>query len=135
LKLKPLTNNHPITEQLSPLFEMSDIFDINDLRRTANGDEFFFETTINNFIKNANNLIEILQKEKSLITWKDIGNKAHKSITSFKYFRLFKIAALLEKMEDYTLRNIDYNQAERIIDELILQIRTVINQAKSKLEV
>lgn len=135
LKLKPLTNNHPITEQLSPLFEMSDIFDINDLRRTANGDEFFFETTINNFIKNANNLIEILQKEKSLITWKDIGNKAHKSITSFKYFRLFKIAALLEKLEDYTLRNIDYNQAERIIDELILQIRTVINQAKSKLDV
>ena len=135
LRLEPLTNNHPKPEQQNPYFEMTDIFDINDLRKTAGGDELFFETTINNFIKNANNLIEMLPKEKSLEVWKDIGSKAHKSIPSFKYFRLFKIVALLEKIEDYTLRNMDYNQAEGIIDELILQIKTAINQAKSELEV
>jgi CheY-like chemotaxis protein len=135
LRLEPLTNIFALPEQQIDDFEVNDIFDTNDLRRTANGDELFFKTTINNFLLNANNLIQMLPKEKSIAVWKDIGNKAHKAIPSFKYFRLFEIAALLEKIEDYTLRNLDYNQAEGIIDELIVQIKTAVNQAKSELKV
>lgn len=135
LRLEPSTEDQQIYEQQAHYTNLTDIFNTLELKSTAKGDQIFFENMINNFLLNANNLIEVLNSEKSLDAWKDIGNKAHKAIPVFKYFRLFKIAALLEQIEENTLRNEDYNLASGIINELLIQIRVAIIEAKSELKV
>ncbi len=127
--LKPKTQiNAGLTD------EPSDNFNTSELWETATGDQTFFRNMITNFISNAGDLDRVLNHKVSSKNWKEVGMKVHKTIPTFKYFRLYKLAASLEKIEDYTLRIKDFRLANKEIDEIGIKIKDIVKQAKSILE-
>ena len=107
-----------------------DIFDVQDLLLKANGNRFFYEKMLNNFISNTLSLKDLFLNIVDLENLNEIGEKTHKSIPSFKYFGLTNLAGQLEIIEDKTLRNIDLKRAREVIKRVIPQIDNVIEQAE-----
>jgi signal transduction histidine kinase/CheY-like chemotaxis protein len=135
LNIDPGKNDKMLmVEPGNPAAIQKDVFDTTDLWKTSNGDRGFFEKMINNFIASAEGLVSVFINGAAVGNWQEIGEKAHKSIPSFKYFQLMNIAGSLEIIEDKTLRNIDYDLAANIIDRAILQISDVVGQARASLE-
>ncbi len=108
-------------------------FNVEELSKTARGDRAFFEKMINNFITNAENLQQGYEAAQLMKNWKELGEKTHKTITSFKYFGLFHVVSKLEKIEDYTLRNPDFESALLLMQKTSESIKNSINQAKTAL--
>lgn len=135
LAVKPDKNDKMLMVEIkNPEAIQKDVFNTDELWRTANGDRAFFEKMVNNFIVNAVGLVSVFVEGTAMGNWQEIGEKAHKSLTSFKYFSLFHIASSLQVIEDKTLRNVDYELAAKIIEHTILQIKDAIDQAKSSLK-
>ena len=123
-----------MVEMKNPEAAKNDNFDTNELWKTANGDRAFFEKMVNNFIVNADGLLSVFTEGPAMGNWKEVGERAHKAIPSFKYFALFNIAASLEIIEKKTLRNINYKLAAELVESTILKINEIIKQAKMSLE-
>ncbi len=124
-----------MVEMKNPEVLQRDVFSTTELLKTANGDRLFFEKMIKNFISKAETIVSVFTKEKAFGNWKVIGELAHKSIPSFKYFELFNIAASLETIEENTLQTINYKLAGELVDSTVLKIDEAINQAKKNLKV
>ena len=130
----PESNKKPkLKESLVSVYIQKDFFNFQDLLEKANGNRSFFEKMINTFISNTISLRDVLLNESGPDCIKIIGEKAHKSIPSFKYFCLYDLARQLETIEDKTLRNIDPKGSVEAIKRAIPQIDDIINQAKSSL--
>lgn len=110
-----------------------DLFNVQDLLEKANGNRSFFEKMLNSFITNAVDLKDVLVNDPGLNNMKAIGEKAHKSIPSFKYFGLSYLAGQLEIIEDKTLRSRDRKGVTEAIRGAIPQIDDIIDQAKESL--
>ena len=111
----------------------NDFFNAKELWKTANGNSAFFENMINNFISTAASVKMIFSNGVSLGNWNEIGEKAHKTIPSFKYFGLHNLVGLLEIVEEKTLRKIDYDNVGKIIEKILVQIDDILDQAKATL--
>lgn len=116
-----------------PLNGRKDLFNVQDLLEKANGNRSFFEKMINSFISNAVNLKDVLVNDPGLNNIKTIGEKAHKSIPSFKYFGLSYLAGQLEIIEEKSLRSIDHKGLAEVIRGSIPLIVDIIDQAKASL--
>lgn len=110
-----------------------DSFNTDDLWITANGDRLFFEKMVNNFISNSKNLVSVFTNEVASKNWNIVGESAHKAIPSFKYFALYNIANSLKLIENKILRELNYEVASYIIDNVITDINSVILQAENSL--
>lgn len=105
--------------------------DLHELRKTANGDDLFFNMMIDNFTSNAEKLLEIFKTGIKNKDWDEIGEKAHKAIPSFKFFKLNGISSQLEKMENLALRDKHFSELPDIINKLEVEINNIIQQAKA----
>lgn len=114
--------------------EIPDSFNTGELWKTAAGDQTFFKNMITNFIFIALDLDIVLHNNVSSKNWKDVGMKVHKTIPTFKYFGLSKLAASLEKIENYILKINDFRLANEEIDKIGTKIKDIVKQAKSVLE-
>ncbi len=130
----PEDYTEPIMHEPSAiLIERRDLFNVQDLLEKANGNHSFFKKMINSFISNAVDLKDVLVNDPGLIDMKAIGEKAHKSIPSFKYFGLSYLAGQLEIIEEKTLRSKDHKGLAETIRGAIPQIDDIIDQAKTSL--
>lgn len=131
----PITNNKMLAVEIKNLDVVpKDKFNTNELWKTANGDRAFYEKMINNFISNAESLVSVFVEGANTENWKEIGERAHQAIPSFKYFALFNIANSLELIEDSTLRNADYVLAANMVEKTVLEVKKIINIAKANLK-
>lgn len=108
-----------------------DEFNATELLNTSNGDMDFFNSMIENFISNSENLMnsfELLVKNKS---WDDIGEKAHKAIPSFKYFELNKTSDDLRQIETLALREKKYHALPELVKEVSQKIARIVDTAKT----
>ena len=132
---EPTTKNKKVAMEMKTVDAVpKDKFNTDELWKTANGDREFFVKMINNFISNAESLVSVFVEGSATGNWKQIGERAHKAIPSFKFFALFNIANSLESVEDQTLRNADYVLAAKIVEQSIVGIKDIINLAKISLE-
>ncbi len=129
-----INENILMVEMKNPEVLQRDNFSTTELWKTANGDRAFFEKMVNNFIAKAEGLISVFNKGTAKGNWKEVGELAHKSIPSFKYFNLFNIAASLDIIEENTLHNINYKLAGELVESTVLKVNEAINQAKKSLE-
>ncbi|MBN2636698.1 MAG: response regulator [Prolixibacteraceae bacterium] len=109
----------------------ADIFDVQELQKTANGDNQFYNLMIDNFCENANELIDFFRTNLENENWVPIGEKAHKAIPSFKFFKLMHIAEILSNIENQTLREKNFENLNEIINQAIHQIQEIIKKAES----
>jgi HPt (histidine-containing phosphotransfer) domain-containing protein len=107
----------------------TDKFSVQELEKAAGNDSDFFNMMIDNFLNNAKNLLESFNTEIRAENWKEIGEKAHKTIPSFKYFGLKNLTAQLEKIESLALWEHRYIDLPDAVALAASQIEVIINQA------
>lgn len=130
LKIGHAAQQEKITQNVSMEQTFTDdSFDVQELNSTANGDDEFFNMMIDSFITNARNLLETFQLAIQQEDWREIGEKAHKAIPSFKFFKLNFISAQLERTEDVALRENRFSELPDLVSRLDLEIKKVIQQA------
>ena len=108
----------------------ADTFNVADLKKTANGDAEFFNMMIDNFTTNAKALTEVFEEGLAKEDWTEIGEKAHKAIPAFKFFKLNAISSRLGEIEDLALRDKNFDELPTIIDNTKTAIAVIIEQAE-----
>lgn len=109
----------------------ADTFNVADLKKTANGDAQFFNMMIDNFTTNAKALTEVFEEGLAKKDWTEIGEKAHKAIPSFKFFKLNAISSRLGEIEDMALRDKSFDALPAIIKNTKTAIAEVVKQAEN----
>ncbi|QGY47679.1 hypothetical protein GM418_29640 [Maribellus comscasis] len=109
----------------------TDTFNVAVLKQTANGDSQFFNMMIENFTMNAKALVEVFESGLSQKDWIEIGEKAHKAIPSFKFFKFNAISSSLAEIEDLALRKKKYEYLPDIISKTKTAILAIIKQSEA----
>jgi signal transduction histidine kinase/HPt (histidine-containing phosphotransfer) domain-containing protein/ActR/RegA family two-component response regulator len=79
-------------------------FDTSILLKTTGGNTEFFNKMLDTFVTNARDTSESFRKLQESNQWTLIGEKAHKAIPSFSFFKLTGIVEDLTKIENLALR-------------------------------
>ena len=109
----------------------ADTFNVYDLEKTAAGDKQFFNSMIDNFTENAATLLAGFESGLKNKDWQTIGERAHKAIPSFRFFKLNATANVLSKIEDLALRNQQFDALPETVNMVSGQIKEIIKQAKA----
>ena len=109
----------------------NDTFNVKDLEKTAGGDKQFFNTMIDNFTENTEILLVSFKNGLIKEDWKLIGEKAHKAIPSFKFFKLFNTAHALSEIENMALRDQKYSNLPSYVNTVSEQIKEIVKQAEA----
>ncbi|WP_372647426.1 ATP-binding protein [Draconibacterium sp.] len=120
-----------ISETIVEEPETGDTFNVHDLEKTAAGDKQFFNSMIDNFTDNAATLLAEFEVGLKNEDWKTIGERAHKAIPSFKFFKLNGTANVLSKIEDLTLRDRQFDALPDTVLKVSEQIEEIVKQAKA----
>jgi CheY-like chemotaxis protein len=128
-----LKNNEPLQKQIIEAPQPKQKIDLSELRRTARGDKMFIKNMLQNFILQANSLVEAFDQSAVTKNWNIAGEKAHKAIPAFRYFGLNEVVESLRTIENNTLRmhhpDIAASEARKIENK----IRQTIVQSKKLL--
>lgn len=108
----------------------NNMFDTQNLYLTSNGDHAFFNKMIDTFVRNTTNLLNEFELQLKDENWKEIGEKAHRAIPSFKYFALNNLVDELARLENLALRDKKYEEIPEKTEALIEVIKVVVDQAK-----
>ena len=111
-----------------------DEINLHQLKKTSAGDKDFERTVLQNFRDQSFALSKDFNLELMSQNWKQIGEKAHKAIPSFKYFGLGQTAAQLEKIEHKALREKDYSNLHDLVKQSSRQITLLLEQFDQLLE-
>jgi signal transduction histidine kinase/response regulator of citrate/malate metabolism len=132
LQLEP--GNHNTTKiQKSSIDKSSRLnsFEIEELKNVSKGDKVFFNKMIDNFANNAETLLIAFNSGIENKDLEEIGEKAHKAIPSFRFFKLNNIAASLEEIEHVALKQKRFTGLPEIIGQAEIEIKSAIQQAKA----
>ncbi|MDY0076546.1 MAG: ATP-binding protein [Bacteroidales bacterium] len=121
-------NTIPATENKSIQI---DLFDTTALDNAAKGDSDFFNKMLDNFISNGNQFLDDITLEIEQNNWEAVGQKAHKAITAYKFFKLSSIAEGLMQLEDFALHDKNYAPIPSLFLSLKPAIIQALEQAKS----
>ena len=105
-------------------------FDTSELLKTTAGNDVFFNQMLDTFINNAadtaRNFEELAQKND----WEGVGQKAHKAIPSFRYFKLDNLVRDLTRLEELGLHKKDFEPMKPLTNYLVNAIVDVLKEAK-----
>jgi PAS domain S-box-containing protein len=107
-------------------------YDLNELINLSKGDIHFYNNTLRSFVKTTektlSNIGEYLEHEQ----WQDLGEQAHKIISSARFLGLSDIANICVQIEDNTLRNNNYETVPVLVKNLIKKMNVVLSQLKNE---
>ncbi len=103
-------------------------FSLEELIATARGDQEFINRTIQVFIDNTKQSKSVMENSLQEKKWSDIGEAAHKMISSFRYFRCEKIVKNLIALETMALRTQEFDPIPEKVKETIALIDTTLEK-------
>ncbi len=108
-------------------------YSLDELVNVAKGDPKFFNKMIISFISNIESGLEKIKSAEKTENWNDVGEAAHKLISSCRFFQLDPMAESLRNIENNTLTEKNPEQAikyirkfEKLENEIIPQLRNEI---------
>ncbi len=105
-------------------------FDTSILLKTTGGNTEFFNKMLDTFIMNARDTSENFRKLQESNQWTVIGEKAHKAIPSFSYFKLTGIVEVLTKIENLALREKKMQDIAPLATKVSAEIDKVVEIAQ-----
>lgn len=102
-------------------------YDLNELLNVSKGDTGFFNKMIYSFISNVSTGMDKIQMYRDNKKWEQVGETAHKLISSFKFFKIDEVVDHLKQIEDKTLKYKDISQVNPLLDSLIEEVNGIIN--------
>lgn len=109
-----------------------DKIDTAALLKTSNGDFRFYNKMIDTFIENAKHTLHQFNENVNIENWHQIGEDAHKLISSFRYFGLTTLASKLSELENLALRKKQYGMIPEKVKKLSVEIGYSISKVKNE---
>ncbi len=109
---------------------VKDIFDISELLNTTAGNEAFFNQMLGTFIENAKDTADSFIALSETGDWEGIGQKAHKAIPSFRYFKLDNLVSDLTQLEVLGLHKKDFDAMKPLAVQTVVGINEILKQAE-----
>lgn len=134
LKINAVNDHQKPPKETQQAEITADTFDTTDLINAAKGDGAFFNKMIGNFIVNSHQLLDDINNNMAENNWGQVGQRAHKAITSFRFFKLNNIAALLMQIEELALHHNDYKPIPALFEALKDNALKAIEQAESAIQ-
>jgi len=131
LQLEPVSPQIDNTIMNTEPNNTSDIFDLLELEKTANGDQQFYNMMLDNFINNSSSLLDVFKTGLESKNWTLIGERAHKALSSFRFFKLNNLALQLENIENTALRQKRFTDLPGLIIKIKSGIKNAQKQAKA----
>lgn len=104
--------------------------DTKDLLKATGGNSVFFNQMLNTFIENSEDTYRGLEDGLRRQDWKQIGEKAHKAMPSFKYFALADFVEKFKTLEDITIRQPEYHKVPDMVRTILAELDKVIDEAR-----
>ena len=113
----------------------TDHFDTSDLMKTTGGNVAFFNQMIDTFVTNAKDTSKSIRRLAEEDNWEEVGQRAHKAIPSFRYFKLHNLVNDLTRLEELGLHQKNFAPMPPLAQKSAAAIDTLIEEAKNyKLE-
>jgi len=107
-------------------------YDLNELINISRGDINFYNKTLQSFITTAE---DVHQKLAGLVQneeWNNLGEKAHKIISSARFLGLNDLANICVQIEDKTIRNNEVEDVPDLVDDLLQKLNLLVPQLKNE---
>lgn len=101
------------------------------LLEATGGNKVFFNQMMDTFIENAETTYKGLEDGLREKKWSQIGEHAHKAIPSFKYFDLDGFVQKFKTLEDFTIREPEYDRVPEMVENVLIDLDNVISDARN----
>ncbi len=108
-------------------------YDLNGLLNVSKGDAGFFNKMIYSFIQNASTGMDKILMHRDSQEWKQLGETAHKMISSFKFFKVSGLVEKLKKIEDKTLKSKGDENVNEMVDSLHAEVSEIIHNLEEEI--
>ena len=126
----PVHTNNKKTKKQSSVKSFQDLIDITELSKVAKGDKEFERKMIDSFIKNTEISLRKMKKNLQVGNFHEVGEAAHKMLSSFRYFNIRQIVPNLEEIEEKCLHKVNTLEAGNIANSTIKSIDNLLKELK-----
>lgn len=109
----------------------TDHFDTSDLMKTTGGNVAFFNQMIDTFVNNAKDTSKSISRLAGEDNWEEVGQRAHKAIPSFRYFKLHNLVNDLTRLEELGLHQKNFAPMPPLAQKAAAAIDTIIEEAEN----
>jgi hypothetical protein len=92
-------------------------------------------TMLEVFIRNSEDGINAFRKHVELKDWLNIGETAHKLISSYRHLELVAIVGKLINIKDKALSGADNEDLPELVDDLILSMEEIIDALRLEISI
>ncbi len=107
-------------------------YDLNELINLSKGDIHFYNKTLASFVSTSEKVLSNIRKHLEHEQWQDLGEQAHKIISSARFFGLSDIANICVQIEDNTIRRKNIEVVPDMVGNLIKKMGIVLPQLKNE---
>lgn len=111
---------------------VSKSYDLNELINLAKGDIHFYNKTLGSFVSTSEKVLSNTREHLEHEQWQDLGEQAHKIISSARFFGLSDIANICVQIEDNTIRKKNHEVVPEMVKNLIKKMSVVLPQLKNE---
>jgi signal transduction histidine kinase/DNA-binding response OmpR family regulator len=123
-KASPVMNPEIIRKEVAT--DLPDEFYTTSLQKTSGNDHVFFNEMIDTFISGARETCDVFKGKAVPGNREQIKQKAHKAISSFRYFGLNQLADKLAQLENSVLHKQDDPSVEKRASQLAGEIEKIL---------
>jgi PAS domain S-box-containing protein len=111
---------------------ISKSYDLNELINLSKGDIHFYNKTLGSFVSTSEKVLSNISTYLEHKQWQDLGEQAHKIISSARFFGLSEIANICVQIEDNTIRKKNYEIVPDMAKNLLKKMNVVLPQLKNE---
>lgn len=109
---------------------ISQPYSISDLKLITAGNENLTKKMLKIFVRNSEKAINELKQMLKKENWNEIGETAHKLISSFRHLKADHIVSDLMKIEAKTIIEPDHETVPGLIDSVVMKINELIEKLR-----
>jgi HPt (histidine-containing phosphotransfer) domain-containing protein len=107
-------------------------YDLNDLINISRGDIQFYNKTLKSFVTAAEEVLIRIRELHEKQEWHELGEQAHKIISSSRFLGLSGIANTCAKIEDNTVRADNHEIVPELVRDLTGMLEKILPQLKNE---
>jgi signal transduction histidine kinase/CheY-like chemotaxis protein len=111
---------------------VSKSYDLNELINLSKGDIHFYNKTLGSFVSTSESVLTNITEHLEHKQWQDLGEQAHKIISSARFFGLSEIANICVQIEDNTIRKHNYEIVPDLAENLLQKMNIILSQLKNE---
>ncbi len=107
-------------------------YNLNDLINVSKGDINFYNKTLKSFISSAEKVFRNISDMSKAQEWKNVGEQAHKIISSARFIGLSEVANICVQIEDKTIRQKEFDEVPELVEDLLQKLNLVLPKLKNE---